>query len=345
MKPQASAHHPKRAEEANRTIEANGAVGATQTDGTGQSGPDGAPQRPLGTEGPKEGRFKRRDLARLGGGVLGTLLFTLSLNLFIVPMNFYNGGVVGIAQILRTVLVRYLNLSPHFDLSGILVYAINLPLFFLAYRELGKGLFVRTLVCVTLQALFLSVLPIPKQPIVDDPLTAALIGGFCSGFGIGLVLRSGCSSGGLDIVGLYCATKRQNFSVGRLSLLVNVGVYGVCLLLFDAQVVVYSLIFTCVQTFSMDRLHAQNINVEALIFTKREDDTLQQTLMRELQRGVTYWEGYGAYTGDRSRILYTVVSKYEVPRLKRLVRAVDAHAFISVKEGLDVSDNFIKRLL
>lgn len=289
--------------------------------------------------------MNKRMFSQLAGGLLGTFIFTFSVNFFVTPLNFYNGGVVGVAQILRTVLVRYLNLSPSFDLSGVLVYAINLPLFFLAFRALGRGLFFRTLVCVTFQSLFLAILPIPSQPIVTDPLTAALIGGLCSGFGIGLVLRSGCSGGGLDIVGLYCTLRWRGFSVGRLSLMVNALVFGVCLLLFDATIVVYSLIFTCVQTFSMDRLHLQNINVEVLVFTKQDDDVMQRTLMEELQRGVTYWEGYGAYTGDVSRVLYTVVSKYEVPRLKRLVRGVDSHAFISVKEGVDVSDNFIKRLL
>lgn len=289
-------------------------------------------------------KLNRREAGRWAGALFGALLFSASINLLLVPMNFYNGGVVGIGQILRTVLVRYAGLSLPFDVAGILVYVINIPLFILAYKQVGRRFLLRTLACLTAQTVFMTLIPIPAAPIISDPLTVGLIGGFASGYGVGLMLKNGGSGGGLDIMGVYMALKKPNYSVGRLAIMVNCFVYGVCLLLFDVQTVVYSLIFTIVQSIAMDRMHLQNINVEALIFTKRADDALPQAIMTQLQRGVTEWEGRGAYTGQTSRILYVVVSKYEVPTLKHIVHEVDEKAFVAIKEGVDVSRNFVKRL-
>ena len=96
--------------------------------------------------------------------------------------------------------------------------------------------------------------------------------------------------------------------------------------------------------FRSDRIHSQNINVEVLIFTKTEDGGLQRAIIQELERGVTYWQGFGGYTDQPGRILCVVVSKFEMPRLKRVIAKYDSKAFVMIKEGLQVSDNFVKRL-
>ena len=144
--------------------------------------------------------------------VLGMLLFAAGVNLFIVPAGLYNGGVMGISQIIRTLLVRYLPV--HFgstDIAGIINLILNIPLFILAYVSIGKNFFMRTLVCVLSQTLFLSILPIPNIPIVTNVLTASIIGGIMAGTGIGLALRFGGSSGGMDIAGMYFTKKYKVF--------------------------------------------------------------------------------------------------------------------------------------
>lgn len=136
--------------------------------------------------------------------VVGMLVFSAGINLFIVPANLYNGGVLGISQVIRTVLVRYFHLaSGTTDIAGIINMLLNIPLFVLAYVFVGKKFFFRTLVCVVSQTLFLSLIPIPAIPIVRDSLTASIIGGIFGGTGIGIALQSGGSSGGLDIVGMF----------------------------------------------------------------------------------------------------------------------------------------------
>ncbi len=286
----------------------------------------------------------KHDILRFGAALLGTLLFCLGVNLFLVPMNFYNGGVVGVAQVIRTLAVNYLHLNISFDLSGVIVYLINIPLFILALRSIGKAFFVKTLICVTFQSLCLSFIPIPASPLIEDPLTACLVGGIISGYGVGLTLRSGSSNGGLDILGLYFTTHKQNFSVGKLAIVVNLFVYGACALLFDVSIVIYSLLFTAIQSFAMDKAHLQNINTEVLIFIKHDSEKVEKAIFQELGRGVTAWNGEGAYTGDPCRVLYVVISKYQLHALKNIVAQIDPKAFVVAKDGLEVSSNFIKQL-
>ena len=122
--------------------------------------------------------------------VVGMLVFSAGINLFIVPANLYNGGVLGISQVIRTVLVRYFHLaSGTTDIAGIINMLLNIPLFVLAYVFVGKKFFFRTLVCVVSQTLFLSLIPIPAIPIVRDSLTASIIGGIFGGTGIGIAIR------------------------------------------------------------------------------------------------------------------------------------------------------------
>ena len=145
--------------------------------------------------------FEKRDWSRLLTAVLGMLIFSVGINVFVVPAELYNGGVLGISQIIRTLLIRYGNLNVRgIDVAGIINLVLNIPLFFLAYHSISKGFFFRTLVCVFSQTFFLTVIPIPAVPLVEDTLTASLIGGIIAGSGIGLALRCRGSSGGLDIL-------------------------------------------------------------------------------------------------------------------------------------------------
>ena len=113
----------------------------------------------------------------IGLATVGMLLFAMGINLFIVPADLYNGGLLGISQILRTLLVRYLHwFSGTTDIAGVINLLLNVPLFILAYISISKSFFARTLICVVSQTVFLSFIPIPTTPIVSDCLTASIIG-------------------------------------------------------------------------------------------------------------------------------------------------------------------------
>jgi len=289
--------------------------------------------------------LEKRDLPRLITAITGMLVFSIGINIFVVPAELYNGGVLGISQILRTLLIRYAHLNfGSVDIAGLINLLFNIPLFFLAYRSIGRGFFVRTLICVISQTMFLTVIPIPAVPLVEDTLTASLIGGIVAGAGIGISLKNGGSSGGLDILGVYYTKRRQDFSVGRLSLSVNLFIYLACALLFDITVVIYCIIYTAVSTLIMDRTHSQNISTEVFVFTKEEPDQIMDYILKELVRGATYWEAKGGYTEETTNIIFTVISKHELSALKRRLRILDPQAFVVSKEHVGIEGKFVKHL-
>ena len=99
--------------------------------------------------------------------MFGTAIFAAGVNLFTVPIGLYSGGFVGISQIIRTVLVEYLHLNAgDFDIAGVVFWIINLPVLFMGYRVMGRVFMVKTILCVTTLTLFMSLIPIPKAPLI-----------------------------------------------------------------------------------------------------------------------------------------------------------------------------------
>lgn len=276
--------------------------------------------------------------------VMGSLLFALGVNLIIVPLGLYNGGFMGVAQLLRTFFVEVcrIPIPSGIDMSGIIYFIINIPLFYMGLRILGKEFAVKTLITVTIQSIFLVVVPIPAAPIIEDLLTSCIIGGLIAGTGTGLVLRGRSSGGGQDIIGLCCAKKYPNFSVGRINIMMNILVYVICLFMFNIEIVIYSLIYTTVLAMALDRVHIQNINTSVMIFTKKLG--ISKAIIEQTGRGVTNWDGEGAYTNKTSYILFVMISKYEVGQIKRIVHSIDPDAFMIFTEGCAVEGNFEKRL-
>lgn len=286
---------------------------------------------------------QKKQLTGLFYAVCGGVLFAAGVNLFITPLDLYNGGFMGIAQLIRTLLTSVFHLSfGQTDIAGIVYFLINLPILYLAWQKMGKGFFARTVFTVIVQTAALTLIPIPERSIIDDRLTSCIIGGLIAGFGSGLVLRGGSSGGGQDILGLYFTKKFRNFSVGKMSNIINIFVYGVCLLMFDLEIVIYSLIYGVIYAMACDRIHIQNINMSVMIFTKKLG--ISKAIMEETGRGVTNWDGAGAYTNETSYILFVMISKYEVNQIRRIVQNIDPNAFMIFTEGCSVEGNFEKRL-
>ncbi len=283
-------------------------------------------------------------IARIITGVVGIFLMSVGINLFIVPVHLYSGGLMGLSQVVRTLLTDYCHLSFPFDIAGLLNLVLNLPLFWLAWRNFGRPFVVRTIICTVASSFFLSIIPIPTAPILNDMLTNCLVGGLLVGFASGIVLTSGCSSGGTDIIGLYMSKKKSNFSVGRFSLIFNVILYAVCLFLFNIPTAIYSVICNVFSNFMVDRSHQQNVVMEVLIFTKDKRPELPRYIIEKLERGVTFWEGHGGYTGDDLRVLCVCLSKFEIDALQHAVREIDPNAFFIVKKAVRIGGNFTRHL-
>jgi len=282
---------------------------------------------------------------RLLAAIAGCLVSAAALNIFIVPLGLYSGGLMGLCQLIRTLLVTYAGL--HFgayDIAGILYLLLNIPILLLAYKTLGRGLVIRTLICTIAYSLFYSLIPIPSKAVISDTLTGCLLGGILSGIGSGIILTCGCSGGGLDVVGLCLSKRGSSLTVGKFSIGFNGVLYLACLFLFDASVAIYSIIYNFFSAMVLDRMHQQNINVQAMIFTRENERELAQFIIEKLNRSVTYWNGTGAYTQENIHVLCVCLSKYEIEELRHAVRSIDPHAFLVVQEGVHVDGNFPRKL-
>lgn len=276
--------------------------------------------------------------------ILGCLFFAIGTNIFIVPQNLYNGGVMGVAMLIRSWLGLDVNITAvsGFDTAGLIYFLLNVPLLVLAYLRLGRVFFYRTITMTMILTAMMSLIKVYPEKLFADPLTAILVAGIITGLGNGLILTGGFCAGGQDILGVYFTKTRRNFSVGRLTLIFNSVVFGIMALTNNFEILIYSLLFTAVQSLVTDRYHMQNITVTLMIFTKVAG--IDQAILKEFGRGVTNWEGVGAYTKEGTSIHYTVINKYEVSYVTRLIRRMDPNAFIVIQEDSRVIGNFEKRI-
>ena len=282
---------------------------------------------------------------KFGKCILGIFLYSLSVNLFVVPNNLYTGGILGLSQIIRSLLISAFNIHTNFDISSIIYYLINLPLFIVAYKNISKTFFVRTIFTVTINSLFLFIIPIPTVPLTDNLLVNTMIGGIICGLGIGMVLSTGSSSGGTDIIGISINKKHDNISIGNIGLIFNIIIYAITGISYGIEIMIYSIIFAVFETIMLDKNHTQNIKSEAIIFTKKDPSKIIHFINHELNRGTTYWEAMGGYTNTKTYIIFTVLSKYERMRLERHMNEFDKQAFLVSDDGLVVKGEFGKYLI
>ena len=282
--------------------------------------------------------WKLEDVVKV---IIGSVMFAYAVNVFIVPNNLYTGGVLGIAQLIRSIIIDVLKFNITYDFSGILYYLINVPLFFIAYKYISKTFVVRTIFAVTLQSFLLSV--IPTEPLLNDMIVNIMVGGILGGAGIGIVLSSGASTGGSDIIGLAIAKIHNNFSVGKLGMILNGIIYVIAGIMYGVEIMIYSIIYSVCESLMIDKMHEQNICSTAFIFCKKNPKKINNFIKEDLGRDFTYWDAKGGYDDSRTYIIYTALTKYELLRLERYMKTYDDHAFMVKSEGVGIKGEFEKK--
>lgn len=273
----------------------------------------------------------------------GAGIYAAGLNLFVLPLQLYSGGVPGLAQLLELAVEAVLPaILSGINLYGVLYFLLNIPPLVLAWRNLGRMFLVKTMEGIAAISFFMAAIPVSPVPILEEAIASVLVGGVIAGCGIGMLLTAGGSGGGLDVIGVLAARTLPQFSVGKLTIYFNAVLFVAYLLLFDISTALYSLIFMVFYSMFLDRTHYQNINVRLMIFTKKSG--LDWDIMKKTARGVTEWRGVGAYTGEPTNILVTIINKYEIATFMEIIHSIDPSAFVIRDDGVAVSGNFEKRL-
>ncbi len=269
--------------------------------------------------------------------IAGSILFAFGVTMFISPWKFNTGGLIGISQIASMMILDNNNLA------GLFNTLLNVPLFILAWRSLSKTFLAKTIISILVQSTLLSFLPVPTVPIFADPLTNVVFGAILGGLGIGLCLQSAGSAGGLDILGVYYSITKPGFSVGKISYIFNAFVELFAVYVYGLENALYSTLFILIMYFVSDRVHLQNISMAGVIITNNPE--VKYVLLDKIHRGVTWWHGKGAYTGDDKEILLCIMNRYEVRYVKKLIHEHDPKAFFLLTKTKATLGNFERRLM
>ena len=272
--------------------------------------------------------MKRDDGLHLLKAMAGTFLFTFGMNCFIVPSGLYSGGLLGICQIMRTILEEVFHMPVgERDIAGIIFFFLNLPLFCLAWLNIGSRFFCKTIVCVAVQTFFLTVIPVSFPLLPDAPFASAAVGGVICGWGVGLTLREGGSGGGQDVLGLVIMKYHNRMSVGKIAFMINLAVYAWCAFHYSLETVIYSLVYVCVSSAITDMVHLQNRSMGAILVSDNEESI--QWIITNCNRSATVLEGRGGYSGKPYQVIYAALSGQEAKMLERYMKDRGSEAVVT----------------
>lgn len=263
---------------------------------------------------------------------LGSILAAVGLEIFLVPNQIIDGGIVGLS-----IMVSHVTGLP----LGLFIIALNLPFLYLGYMQIGKSFTLSTLFAVVSLAYWVSFFhPIPE--LTHDLFLAAVFGGIIVGVGVGVIIRNGGSLDGTEIVAIIM-DKRTGFSVGEIVMFFNLFILTSAGLVFSWDKAMYSLVAYFVAFKIIDvTIEGLDESKGVMIVTDNPDE-IADALMARLGRGVTVLHGQGGFTGEPKKVLYSVITRLEIAKLKSIVNEKDEGAFVTIHEVHDVMGGRVKK--
>lgn len=259
---------------------------------------------------------------------VGSALFALGLDMFLEPNGIAPGGVSGIAMIIN-------HFFPFLPI-GIMILVMNIPLFFLGWKSEGRPFLLKSLFGTVISSIFIDLFA-DLYRYTSDSLLAALYGGILIGAGLGIIFSRGATTGGSDIVGRLLKSKFPYLSMGRLVLFVDVFVITLAAVSFGHfNYALYALISLYISSIVIDKiLYGFDFAKVAYIIT-RYPEAVFQKIDSELERGATYLDGQGAYSGKPTKVILTAVKMRQAAQLKEIVRDIDPESFLIITEAHEV---------
>lgn len=275
---------------------------------------------------------KRKLAARAILITFGAILMAVGLEIFLVPNNVIDGGIAGISIMLSHLTGASL---------GIFLFALNLPFIFIGYKQIGKTFAFSTLYGIIILSIATTLLH-PVPPFTDDLLLATVFGGIFIGVGIGMVIRSGGSLDGTEILAILSNNKLP-FSVGEIIMFFNIFILGAAGFVFTWDRAMYSLIayFIAFKTIDLTITGLEESKSAWIISENHKD--IGEAILHRLGRGVTYLKGEGAYTGDEKGVVFCVITRLEEAKLKDIVEEFDSSAFLAIADIAEVKGGRFKK--
>lgn len=270
-------------------------------------------------------------IRRMIGLTAGAMIYSAGLNLFLIPNNIIDGGVTGIS-----LLVQELTGIPF----SILIVLLNLPFFYVGYRRLGLPLAASSTYAILVLSLCSSYFETLK-PVTQDPFLSTIFGGIIIGIGVGIVIKSGGSTDGTEILAIWMDNKSA-FSVGEIIMFFNLFILGAAGFVFNWNSAMYSLIAYFICSRMIDMVSTGLDSSKGVFIVTTSYDDVADAIVHDMHRAVTRLHGQGGFLKDDKDVLYCVVSRLEVTKLKQVVHHIDASAFLSVFDVQEVQGGLVK---
>lgn len=263
----------------------------------------------------------------------GIVLVAISLELFLIPNNIIDGGIIGVS-----IISSYLTKLP----LGLFIFCLNLPFLIFGYKKLGRNFILTSFFCVAVLSILVSLLH-GKGSATHDLLLSCVFGGIILGIGLGLILRNNGSLDGTEIIALFL-NKKIGFSVGEIIMFFNVFILGSAGFVFGWDRAMYSLLAYFIIYKTIDIVIEGLDESKSLIIITDKYEEIAQSLMSQFNIGVTFIEGQGAYTGDYKKVIFCVTTRFELTNLKNYVLDTDPGAFIAVENVHEFHGGQVKRI-
>jgi uncharacterized membrane-anchored protein YitT (DUF2179 family) len=263
---------------------------------------------------------------------IGSILAASGLEFFLIPNQIIDGGIVGISILLSTI--------TKIPLSYFIVL-LNLPFLYIGYKQIGKTFALSTLFAVSSLSYWVSYFtPIPE--LTHDLFLAAVFGGIIVGLGVGLIIRYGGSLDGTEIIAIIL-DKKTGFSVGEIVMFMNLFILASAGLVFSWDKSMYSLVAYFVAFKVIDITIEGLDSSKGVMIVSDVPDLIAEALLHGLGRGVTVLNGEGGYSGNPKKVLYSVITRLEIAKLKSIIYENDENAFVTIHEVHEVIGGIVKK--
>ncbi len=266
---------------------------------------------------------------------IGSVLAAIGLDIFLVPNNIIDGGITGIS-----IISSHLSKLP----LGLFIILFNIPFLYLGYKQIGRSFALSTLFSIVSLSIWITILhAVPV--LTTDVFLASVFGGIILGIGVGLIIRYGGSLDGTEIIAILI-DKKTDFSIGEIVMFFNLFILGSAGFVFGWDKALYSLI-TYFIAFKMIDITIEGLDESKAIFIiSNKSEIIAEKLMTCLGRGVTFLHGMGGYKKEEKNILYLVITRLEIAKLKEIINEIDSEAFFTISGVHDVMGvNFKKKAI
>ncbi|WP_430341589.1 YitT family protein [Rossellomorea vietnamensis] len=263
---------------------------------------------------------------------IGAVIMAVGLEIFLVPNQVIDGGIVGVSIMLSHITGIKL---------GLFIFILNIPFFFIGYKQIGKTFAFSTLYGIIILSISTTFLH-PVAAFTQDILLASLFGGIVLGIGVGIVIRYGGSLDGTEILAIL-SSKRLPFSVGEIIMFVNLFILASAGFVFSWDRAMYSLLAYYV-AFKLIDITIKGLDESKSVWIISENyEEIGDALLHRLGRGVTYLKGEGAFSGDDKKVIFCVITRLEEAKLKDIVAEHDPSAFLAIADIAEVRGGRFKK--